>query len=327
MRTLPQKLALAVILVTVPSVATAQFAGGDDFEDDIIDTTHWILADDTDAVVETGGTLRLISASTNWTGVGLYWSPGADSASNWLAQVDIRLPFPGSIAQRASWGNTLRMSVSAWPPPVTNWACFFINVSVSPACVYRLSDQSEILIPNLNSSIWDQRVVGATGLRSTGIAMETTLASVRLRWEASKRVMLAEIDVNGPIDGYQWITLACRHIEDYGWEVPEKFAVFLYGMLNSPLTVDDNCNFDNFRTAYYASTPSSPSLSQPTRLGASSVMEFASELRASYTLEAKDALQSLDWHPLQSVIGDGGVVTVVDPLTMSPQRYYRLRSP
>ena len=45
----------------------------------------------------------------------------------------------------------------------------------------------------------------------------------------------------------------------------------------------------------------------------------------SYDVEFSDDLSAGSWHPLQTVVGDGTIHTVLDPLSASAHRFYRLR--
>ena len=45
----------------------------------------------------------------------------------------------------------------------------------------------------------------------------------------------------------------------------------------------------------------------------------------TYRLEYRSSLSEEAWTPLQEVVGSGGVMTLMDPIPNSPQRFYRVR--
>ena len=53
---------------------------------------------------------------------------------------------------------------------------------------------------------------------------------------------------------------------------------------------------------------------------------FASELNRTYTVERTLTLNPIGWQTVTNVIGDGGVMTVIDSVRTGAQRYYRVVS-
>jgi hypothetical protein len=57
------------------------------------------------------------------------------------------------------------------------------------------------------------------------------------------------------------------------------------------------------------------------------LLRFATLSGQSYTVKYKDSLSDTSWQTLQTVIGDGTVWTVPDPVNGRSARFYRLQQP
>jgi hypothetical protein len=68
-----------------------------------------------------------------------------------------------------------------------------------------------------------------------------------------------------------------------------------------------------------------PALSSVGFDGTNVVFSFASASNLTYQVEYKNTLNDPVWAPLKSVTGDGSVLSVMEPPTNSPSRFYRLR--
>jgi hypothetical protein len=68
-------------------------------------------------------------------------------------------------------------------------------------------------------------------------------------------------------------------------------------------------------------------LSDVSRSGANLTFSFTAAAGISYTVEYKENIDDAEWITLETVSGDGSVVTITDSLTASPTRFYRVSTP
>ena len=75
----------------------------------------------------------------------------------------------------------------------------------------------------------------------------------------------------------------------------------------------------------YSNSPSGSSITSP--LVSNGILRFSvkTEPGMSCSVECTESLISPNWRVIQTIVGDGSVVTVSDAVTNAPQRYYRVR--
>jgi hypothetical protein len=54
---------------------------------------------------------------------------------------------------------------------------------------------------------------------------------------------------------------------------------------------------------------------------------FATSNGVTYIVEYKDDLDQADWVTLQTIPGDGTIVTITNPISEAPQRFFQVRTP
>jgi subtilisin-like proprotein convertase family protein len=70
-----------------------------------------------------------------------------------------------------------------------------------------------------------------------------------------------------------------------------------------------------------------PAFLPPFELSGQIQLRFATQAGQRYTVQYKDSLNDPAWRDLQTVMGDGTVLTVPDPIINGANRFYRLRLP
>jgi hypothetical protein len=81
--------------------------------------------------------------------------------------------------------------------------------------------------------------------------------------------------------------------------------------------------FSNFRIIQEVTRPVMNNLSYS---GTQFSLSFLSQPGATYQVEYSDSLAPPDWHPLQTVPGDGTVKNITDPNATVTTRFYRIRA-
>lgn len=320
------------VLITIASgvMAHAQFTGSDDFNNNTLSPAKW------SRLFEEASTMTASGQRLLYTTVGapdtanciLSWTNMPAGASNWIAQVDVRVPFlPLTCLQRIEMGLVV-VKGRADGMPQTDDPVLDIYQRVEPNKYPNDGCQD---IWREGRTVWSS--VSRIGMDNhdldhAQVSLASTLVSFRLRWDAKEGVMMAEYDPNGPIDGFQWTVLSCRHLGDYGWGTIDRFLVALYAYSERcEVRMADGVGFDNFQATYLTPTPAPTGFAAPQVSKTSVSLSFESKPETSYTLEAKDTLTQPDWRPIKSILGDGKTTTLTDPDRSAPQRFYRLRTP
>jgi hypothetical protein len=319
-----------VATIAAAGIVQAQFAGSDDFNNNTLSPTKW------NRLVEEESTMLASGQRLLYTTIGkpsaanciTSWKNTANATSNWVAQVDVRVPFLPLLCQQRIEVGLVVVKGRENGPPQTDDPVLDIYQRVEPNKYPTDSCQD---IWREGRTVWSS--ASRIGMDSRDqdhaqVSLASTLVSLRLRWDAAEGVLMAEYDPNGPIDGFQWTILSCRHLADYGWGQIDRFLVNLYAYSeNCQLTEAEGVGLDNFRASYLTPVPPAVTLAAPKVSGSAVSMSFQSEPSSSYTLEAKDNVTQPDWHPIESVLGNGSKLTLTDRDHSSPLRFYRLRTP
>jgi hypothetical protein len=175
------------------SLARAEFDGGDDFDDNSVNTSKWLLPDTTfdgGTLTETGSRLRYTT-----TGAVLFqsqatrfWKLNLGSYTNdWFVQVDANNPFTSADANQTV---DVRLRI--------------FNAADNPTDRVEL----QLRFDGPTNRYFRAEARDDNSTLATNAPTTATAAGLRLRWSASNLVLHAEYDGDAAAGGYQWTNLA-----------------------------------------------------------------------------------------------------------------------
>lgn len=291
---------IGVLTLILTNICQANLNGSDNFNDDLKDPAKW-GADFTQGVgllTETNGRLEYTTSHA---------SPTNDVAARpWILNY-------GSYTQ--DWEVHVDASV-----PQLGFSESLLGLIAAPGTNVLFSNRFSVYL--LDSTNEGRKFVTKLGnARAAELATTSTLAGLRIAFNANTKVLSAFYDENGPNCGYSWTLLGSTNISvAWGMTPTNVFGIWIFGRVEDGLAVSsDNLFTDNF----YASSGPIPSLAislngrkavltWPTN-GASCLLEFTPTLTSPVCWQ-------IVTNPL-SIVGNNFTVTNA---VSNTTRFYRL---
>lgn len=226
---------LASILVTLAALpASANFSGGDDFNDNSKDVVKWgpDSLSGSAALNETNQRLQFTTASA---------SAFADASRPWVANT-------GSFT--ADWG--LQVDVNLPALGLTTGQLCEVGMVVSNGADQ--NDTMEVGLTLSRPAAVITRTFGSLFSVNGVAAPETTVTTtsvsgaIRVRYVAASTTLFAEYDADGAANGYSWTFLDSEQVAPWNMNASSAFQVSLAGFTNGNLIVTGGQNvfMDNF---------------------------------------------------------------------------------
>ena len=230
------------LLILLPA-GSSDFAGNDDFNNNSRDTTRWGSSDFGPAgtLVEANARLEFRSSTTAEFGGAWGWNGGlAPYGQDWAARVRVNLP-------------NLTFSADGW----TGVSIGVFN-SADPGDRVFLELETGRYSGGLSRAFLSEGSVDDAEAVSLDASTNTTStsATLRLRWDATTKLLHLEYDANGPANGDSWTELRTVNPATIWGMSSGSFLIAIGGYSNNRLiNSGDAVWLDDFSTTISTITP------------------------------------------------------------------------